>query len=52
MLDPSRSAQVVEDELGEVACGIISCDRYSAYKKFVRLHPTFKLAFYWAECGH
>ena len=52
VLDPSRSAQVVEDELGEVACGIISCDRYSAYKKFARLHPTFLLAFCWAECGH
>ena len=45
VLDPSRSAQVVEDELGEVAFGIISCDRYSAYKKFARLHPTFLLAF-------
>ena len=49
VLDPSRSAQVVEDELGEVACGIISCDRYSAYKKFARLHPTFRLAFCWAH---
>lgn len=49
VLDPSRSAQVVEDELGEVACGIISCDRYSAYKKFARLHPTFVLAFCWAH---
>ena len=26
VLDPSRSAQVVEDGLGEVTCGIISCD--------------------------
>jgi len=49
VLDPSRSAQVVEDELGEVACGIISCDRYSAYKKFARLHPTFLLAFCWVH---
>ena len=49
VLDKSRSAQVVEDELGEVACGIISCDRYSAYKKFARLHPTFLLAFCWAH---
>ena len=52
VLDPSRSAQVVERELGEVAFGIISCDRYSAYKKFARLHPTFLLAFCWAERGH
>ena len=49
VLDASRSARVVEDELGEVACGIISCDRYSAYKKFARLHPTFLLAFCWAH---
>ena len=49
VLDASRSAQVVEDELGGVACGIISCDRYSAYKKFARLHPTFLLAFCWAH---
>ena len=49
VLDPSRSARVVEDELGGVACGIISCDRYSAYKKFARLHPTFVLAFCWAH---
>ena len=49
VLDKSRSARVVEDELGEVACGIISCDRYSAYKKFARLHPTFLLAFCWAH---
>ena len=40
---------MIEDELGEVACGIISCDRYSAYKKFARLHPTFLLAFCWAH---
>ena len=49
VLDKSRSARVVEDELGEVAYGIISCDRYSAYKKFARLHPTFLLAFCWAH---
>ncbi len=49
VLDKSRSAQVVEDELGEVACGIISCDRYSAYQKFARLHPTFLLALCWAH---
>jgi len=52
VLDPSRSARVIEDELGEVACGIISCERYSAYKKFARLHPTLLLDFCWAEWGH
>ena len=35
--------------MGGVACGIISCDRYSAYKKFARLPPTFLLAFCWAH---
>ena len=44
VLDLSRSAQVVEDELGGLACGIISCDRYWACKKFARLHPTFRPA--------
>jgi transposase len=29
--------------------GFISCDRYSAYKKFARLHPGVVLAFCWAH---
>jgi hypothetical protein len=37
VLDPSRSADV------------IICDRYSAYKKFARLHPGVLLAFCWAH---
>ena len=36
VLDQSRSTQVVQDELAGVESGIISCDRYSAYKKFAQ----------------
>ena len=49
VLDESRSAEVVEAELAGVETGIISCDRYSAYKKFARLHPGVILAFCWAH---
>lgn len=49
VLDETRSAEVVEAELAGVHEGIISCDRYSAYKKFARLHPRVILAFCWAH---
>lgn len=49
VLDESRSAEVVQAELAGVETGIISCDRYSAYKKFARLHPGVILAFCWAH---
>lgn len=49
VLDPTRSADVPIAELGESSGGVVSCDRYSAYKKFVRLHPAFVLAFCWAH---
>lgn len=49
VLDEARSAEVVEAELAGVEEGIISCDRYSAYKKFARLHPGVILAFCWAH---
>lgn len=49
VLDESRSAEVVQAELAGVEAGIISCDRYSAYKKFARLHPGVILAFCWAH---
>ena len=47
VLDQSRSTQVVQDALAGVERGIISCDRYSAYKKFARLI----LASYWRFAG-
>lgn len=49
VLDPSRSANVPIAELAGAAGGIVSCDRYAAYKKFARLHPAFVLAFCWAH---
>ena len=49
VLHPSRAAQVVIDELQGVKSGVISCDRYSAYKKFARLNPGVVLAFCWAH---
>ncbi|EQD76339.1 IS66 family element, transposase [mine drainage metagenome] len=49
VLDPTRSADVPITELAAAQGGIVSCDRYSAYKKFVRLHPAFVLAFCWAH---
>ena len=52
VLDPSRATKVVQGEPDGVASGkrqaasgIISCDRYSAYKKFARLNPGVLLAF-------
>ncbi len=49
VLDPTRSAAVPVAELAEAQGGILSCDRYSAYKKFARLHTTFILAYCWTH---
>ena len=49
VLEPSRATEVVQDELAGVQRGIISCDRYSAYKRFARLNPGVVLAFCWAH---
>ena len=49
VLDASRAAEVVQGELAGVQRGIISCDRYSAYKCFARLTPGVVLAFCWAH---
>ena len=49
VLDASRAATVIQEELGDLDSGVISCDRYSAYKKFARLHPGVLLAFCWAH---
>ena len=49
VLDESRSTAVIEGELAGVERGVISCDRYAAYKKFARLHPGVVLAFCWAH---
>ena len=47
ILDPSRSARVPGDHLGEDAEGIISADRYSAYK--VLLGEKIKIAYCWTH---
>jgi transposase len=52
VLDPSRSAKVPGAALQGVSQGILSVDRYSAYRKFARLTPGVSLAICWAECGH
>jgi transposase len=49
VLDKSRAAHVIGAELLGVLMGIISCDRYSGYKKFARLHPGIELAFCWVH---
>lgn len=49
MVDPSRAAEVIIAELDGVDGGIISCDRYSGYKRFARLNPGVVLAFCWAH---
>ncbi len=49
VVDESRAAEVVIAEFAGVDQGIISCDRYSGYKRFARLNPGVKLAFCWAH---
>jgi transposase len=49
VLDRSRSTKVVQGELEGVDRGIISCDRYAAYKRFARLNPGVLLAFCWSH---
>lgn len=49
VVDKSRAAEVVIAELAGIDQGIISCDRYSGYKRFARLNPGVVLAFCWAH---
>jgi hypothetical protein len=49
VIDPTRSAQVIEEHLGRVVGGILLVDRYSAYKSFARKHEGIMLAFCWAH---
>jgi transposase len=49
VVDESRAAEVIIAEFAGVDEGIISCDRYSGYKRFARLNPGVKLAFCWAH---
>jgi transposase len=49
VIDPTRSAQVIEDHLGCVVDGILLVDRYSAYKSYAKKHEGIILAFCWAH---
>lgn len=49
VLDPSRSAKVPGATLQGVSQGILSVDRYGAYRKFARQTPGVSLAICWAH---
>ncbi len=49
VIDPTRSARVIEEHLGTVLSGILLVDRYSAYKSFAKKHKGITLAFCWAH---
>lgn len=44
-VSPSRGADVLEEVLGEEFEGIIGCDYFSAYRKYMRLHKNVLLQF-------
>jgi len=46
VLDPSRSSKVPTEHLKDIPAGILSCDRYSAYKA---LDQDIELAFCWSH---
>jgi len=49
VIDPSRSARVIEEHLGRVVSGILLVDRYSAYKSYAKKHEGVILAFCWSH---
>ncbi|WP_298233482.1 IS66 family transposase [uncultured Azohydromonas sp.] len=49
VLDPSRSSKVPGSVLEGVDAGILSVDRYAAYKKYATSHPGVQLSFCWAH---
>jgi len=49
VIDPTRSAQVIEEHLGRVIGGILLVDRYSAYKSYAKRHEGIILAFCWVH---
>ena len=49
VIDPTRSAQVIEDHLGTITNGILLVDRYSAYKSYAKKHEGITIAFCWAH---
>jgi transposase len=49
VLDPSRSSAVPAKTLAGVTVGILSVDRFAAYRKFARLTKGMTLALCWAH---
>jgi len=49
VIDPTRSARVIEEHLGHFVGGILLVDRYSAYKSYAKKHEGIILAFCWAH---
>jgi transposase len=49
VMSPSRSRQALVDHLGDQAKGVLSVDRFSAYKAWVKIQVTVLLAFCWAH---
>jgi len=47
-IDPSRSADVLKDFLGDAFGGVIGCDYLSAYRRFLR-ETDVRLQFCWAH---
>jgi transposase len=47
-IDPSRSAEVLEQFLGEAFSGVLGCDYYSAYRKFLS-ETNGVMQFCWAH---
>ena len=49
ILDPSRSALVPMGALAGVESGILSVDRYAAYKRFAKQNAGISLSYCWAH---
>lgn len=49
ILDPSRSSKIPKEHLGTEAEGILSVDRYSAYKSYEALGENVRLAYCWSH---
>ena len=47
-IDPSRSSEVLQAFLGETFCGVLGCDYFSAYRKFLKESDAV-MQFCWAH---
>lgn len=47
-IDPSRGAEVIRQMLGEAFAGVLGCDYFSAYRKFLR-ETSVRIQFCWAH---